>query len=77
MFKVTLADGRRVEIVAAHVVAVMEAANAEQTTTIAMANGENIAVTESARSIRGYVKKALAAKKSAASDQSEVAEAAE
>lgn len=59
LFKVTLASGQRLDVVATHVVAVQD--NGEgQPTTIYLSTGEKLSVNESGRSVRGYVKKALA-----------------
>ena len=59
LFKVTLSTGVRLDLVATQVVGVQD--NGEgQPTTIYLSIGEKVSVNESGRSVRGYVKKALA-----------------
>ena len=58
LFKVTLSDGRRIEVNAAHVVAVID--GGEGNATVIVTPQTNFEVNESGRSVRGYVKKALA-----------------
>ena len=59
LFKVTLSTGVRLDLVATQVVGVQD--NGEgQPTTIYLSTGKKVSVNESGRSVRGYVKKALA-----------------
>lgn len=59
LFKVTLSSGERLDLVATQIVGVQD--NGEgNTTTIYLSTGEKVSVNESGRSVRGYVKKALA-----------------
>ena len=59
LIKLTLSTTNlRIDVAAAHVVSVSEQPNTK--TRIALSTGEVIEVNESGRSVRGYVKKALA-----------------
>ena len=60
LIKVTVDGGRRLDIAAAHVVSVLEGTE-NSDTEIGLSTGETVRVKESGRSVRGYVKKALAA----------------
>ena len=57
LIKVTLSDGTRADFIARNVIAVVEA---EEGCELLVA-GDSYAVKESGRSVRGYIKKALAA----------------
>ena len=59
LFKVTLSTGVRLDLVATQVVGVQDNGE-DQPTTIYLSTGEKVSVNESGRSVRGYVKKALA-----------------
>lgn len=70
LFKVTLSTGVRLDLVATQVVGVQD--NGEgQSTTIYLSTGEKVSVNESGRSVRGYVKKALAPAAAVAKDEAE------
>lgn len=71
LIKLTVAhSGLRLEVNAKHVVFIRD--NGESTdTTVGLSTGESIDVKESGRSVRGYVKKALAPVAAAAKDEAE------
>ena len=58
LIKLTV-NGNRTDVVAAHVVSITEQVN--QPTLVTLSTGEVIHAAETGRSVRGYVKKALAA----------------